>query len=44
MVSQPVQFFLDVGAYEHRLLNEAERTKIRKFVESLEYYSSYKAE
>jgi len=35
-VSQPVQFFLDVTAYEHGLLNEAERTRIEKFVERLE--------
>ncbi|MBM3141981.1 MAG: asparagine synthetase B [Chloroflexi bacterium] len=35
-VSQPVQFFLDVVAYERGLLNEAERTRIERFVERLE--------
>lgn len=35
-VSQPVQFFLDVTAYERGLLNEAERSRIEKFVERLE--------
>jgi asparagine synthase (glutamine-hydrolysing) len=35
-VSQPVQFFLDVSAYERGLLNEAERAKIERFVDMLE--------
>jgi asparagine synthase (glutamine-hydrolysing) len=35
-VSQPVQFFLDVSAYERGLLNEVERTKIERFMGMLE--------
>jgi asparagine synthase (glutamine-hydrolysing) len=31
-VSQPVQFFLDVSAYERGLLNEVERAKIELFI------------
>jgi asparagine synthase (glutamine-hydrolysing) len=34
-VSQPVQFFLDVSAYERGLLNEVERAKIERFMDML---------